>query len=62
MVFLSLFQTYLNRLMAEDTVREVDKVRNTPGLLETEMQSKVEDLERQCVSVTCTCCYILSVL
>lgn len=36
--------------MAEDTQRQVEKVQNTPGLSESELQNKVEDLERQCVS------------
>ncbi|XP_026279011.1 E3 ubiquitin-protein ligase CHIP [Frankliniella occidentalis] len=40
--------SYLNRLMAEDTQRQVKEVRSSSGLSETEVQSKVEELERQC--------------
>lgn len=36
--------------MAEDTQRQVDKVQNSSGLSESELQNKVEELERQCVS------------
>lgn len=47
---LLIFQSYLNRLMAEDTQRQVEKVRNTPELSAPEVLSKIEELERQCVS------------
>ena len=36
--------------MTEDTQRQVEKMRDTPGLSESEVQTKIEELERQCVS------------
>jgi len=36
--------------MIEDTQRQIEKVRNTSDLSESEIQSRVDELERYCVS------------
>lgn len=48
--FLLFFQTYLNRLILQDTNAQIDKVKNNDKLTDEEQQQKIAEIERQCVS------------